>query len=581
MLGLQKTTTNPQQLWKRLEKESVLSKEQWRQAMTIARNEDRHPAEVVLGTPSSTPERILEVLADYYEVPFVLLREKVISPYVITLIPKEVAEEHAVVIFKKIGTTIHVATTNPENPQTIEFIRKKTGLTPQVFLTTPDDLERALKRYPSEITTEFARIIERSTNEARAIHDTAEKMAQYVPIVTMVNTIIERALNQKASDIHLEPKGNVVAIRFRIDGLLKNIVELPLDVQPPLVTRLKLLANLKIDEHRAPQDGRFNFSMNDRGVAIRVSAIPTLNGTKMVLRLLDTKETRFTLRGLGFNDRDFTVLRDQSAKPHGLLLVTGPTGSGKTTTLYTLLRMLNKEEVNICTIEDPIEYGLEGINQTQVNAPAGLTFANGLRSLLRQDPNVIMVGEIRDRDTADIAVNAAMTGHLVLSTLHTNTASLALQRLIEMGVEPYLAASVTNVIVGQRLVRRVCRHCRSVVRLPKKMLEDYRSSIDIDGMFARFKQLGLVPGMRSIDDITLAYGQGCAKCQETGYRGRVGIYETLSMNDAVHRAVLNDPSATSIEHSALQQGLLTMRDDGILKAFQGLTTLHEVLRATK
>ncbi|MBI4092353.1 MAG: type II/IV secretion system protein [Candidatus Kerfeldbacteria bacterium] len=579
MIRLLSSDTN--QLWKVLKKENSLSWEQFSEALRRAKHEDRHITHILLETPDLQRDKVLQALSAHYSVPVVTLRKRVISPYVINLIPKEVAEAHSVVIFKKLKNVISVATTAPENVQTIEFIRRKTGLEPEVYLTTPDEIEHALKKYQSDIITEFARIIKESTQHALATHDSAEKMAQFVPIITMADTLVERALTQQASDIHLEPTRQKVIVRYRVDGLLMRIVELPIELLPPLVARIKLLANLKIDEHRLPQDGRFSFSFNDREVAVRVSVIPTLNGTKVVLRLLDTTEKRFSLKSLGFNRNDLQILRGEITQPHGMILVTGPTGSGKTTTLYTLLRLLNKETVNICTIEDPIEYGIESINQTQVNPNAGLTFANGLRSLLRQDPNIIMVGEIRDRETADMAINAAMTGHLVLSTLHTNNAFLALQRLVEMGIEPFMAASIINVVIGQRLVRKVCASCSVSFRLSEKIMEQYRTALSVERAVRKLQKNGLLPETLPLGGVRLSRGRGCSKCNGTGYLGRIGIYEVLKMTEALHGAIVADPSAVSLQQTAVNSGTLTTVEDGILKVLTGLTTFDEVLRVTK
>ncbi len=578
--GLSGSDSRYSSLWKQLEKERSLTKEQFKEALQRAKREDRHLAEILFTSTAMAQDRLLTILSDYFKMPSVVLREKVISPYILNLIPKDVAQQHNVIVFKKIKNTVHVATTQPGNEQTIEFIKRKTGLEPEVFLTTPDDIEHALKKYSTEITTEFAKIIEDSLRETIGARDTAEQLAQHVPIIQMVNTIIERALTRGASDIHMEPTEDKVVVRYRIDGLLNKVVDLPIELLPPLVTRLKLLANLKIDEHRTAQDGRFSYEFNNRAVAVRVSAIPTLHGTKMALRLLDAKQKQFTLRSLGFNQRDYSVVKQQMTKPHGMILVTGPTGSGKTTSLYTILGLLNKETVNICTIEDPIEYGLDGISQTQINPGAGLTFANGLRSLLRQDPNIIMVGEIRDAETADIAVNAAMTGHLVLSTLHTNTAFQAVQRLVEMGVQPFLTASVVNLIVGQRLVRKVCRFCATTSRLSPRLIEQYAAHLDLAAAIARLQEVKLLPDVTSLNQLTLTSGAGCAKCGDTGYQGRVGIYELLNVDDRLHQEIVKQQSPEAIERAALAQGSLTMRQDGILKALSGLTTLDEIIRVT-
>jgi len=499
------------------------------------------------------------------------------------MIPKEIAEQHSIIVFKKIENVINVATTNPDNLQTIEFVKRKTGFEPKVYITTPQDIEHALKRYKSEITEEFDRIIKESISNTLAKKESAEKLAQDVPIIKMVNNIIEQALNRSSSDIHFEPSSPKIIIRFRIDGMLKKVVELPKEVLPPLETRIKIMSNLKIDEHNVPQDGRFKYAYKDREVAVRVSVIPTLNGAKIVMRLLDVKERQFNLSKLGLNQRDLQIVKREIQKPYGMILVTGPTGSGKTTTLYSMIRILNKEAVNICTIEDPIEYGIEGINQTQINPTAGLTFANGLRSLLRQDPNILMVGEIRDVETADIAVNTAMTGHLVLSTLHTNNSFLAIQRMIEMGVEPFLTASVVNLIISQRLVRKICTNCKRTASSKQRLLERYRTHFDIEGTFKKLKKMKLLsPGQnKSAEDIRYYQGKGCAKCSYTGYQGRIGIYEVLRVDQIIYDAILKDHSADAIEKIAKKQNFLSMTEDGLLKVFTGVTTFEELLRVAK
>lgn len=570
-------------LWEIIEHGRFLTKDQFKEATQVARKENRHITDVLFEQHSPSQDKLLLAFSKYYNTPAIILRKRVIVPYVLNLIPKEVAEQHSVIVFKKSRNVVHVATINPENSQTMDFIRKKTGHETKVYITSPEDIKHALHKYKSEIRTEFARIIQDSINQTLAINDTAEKIAQYVPIIKMVDTIIERALSQHASDIHFEPTAKKIIIRYRIDGLLNRIVELPIEILPPLVTRIKIMANLKIDEHRLPQDGRFKFAFNEREVAIRVSAIPTLHGSKIVMRLLDKKENQFTLAKLGLNQKDLQTVKNEIAKPHGMILATGPTGSGKTTTLYTLLTMLNKEDVNICTIEDPIEYGIEGINQTQVNPAAGLTFANGLRSLLRQDPNILMVGEIRDNETADIAVNSAMTGHLVLSTLHTNDSFLAIQRLTEMGVQPFLVASVTNLIIGQRLVRKICPSCKTRAASTQKELEHYGTFFDLDAIHSKLKKHRLMaqPSPKDTSQLSFYYGRGCAKCNNTGYLGRIGIYEVLQIDRELQKFIVTNPSAEAIKKHAEKLGVLTMIEDGILKVFNGETTFSEILRVTK
>ncbi len=569
-----------QRLGHRLIAERLLDKQDWQTVTRRAKDEGRPVAEVLYDDERLSDDQLLDVLGKHFSAPTVRLREKVISPYVLQLIPKEVAERHNVIIFKKVQNTVHVAVTDLGNPQPIEFIRQHTKLEPEVWLTTPHDIRHALQLYRTDLSQEFQTIIDDGLRDAEGSRDSAEDLAQHVPIMAMVDSLLHRAVIQSASDIHLEPGLDLVTVRVRVDGLLRKIVELPKVLHAPIVARIKLMANLKIDEHRLPQDGRLTTMVNDRTVAVRVSVVPTLHGSKIVLRLLDEKRKHFTLKSLGLNAWDYALLKQEIRKPNGLILVTGPTGSGKTTTLYTLLRMLNTETVNICTVEDPIEYGLDGVNQTQINPAANLTFANGLRSILRQDPNVIMVGEIRDTDTADIAVNAAMTGHLVLSTVHTNSAAQTIQRLTEMGVQPYLAASTINLIIAQRLVRKVCPHCQKTVRLTDKSLASYHQSLPIESAIKRLAELELLKPNRTLESFSIVSGRGCAKCQNTGYLGRIGIYEIIPNTDAVHAAVVSGGSPADIEAAARRHGQLSMTEDGILKVLTGQTTFQEILRVT-
>ncbi len=580
MLGLL-TSTSSVKLAKFLEQEGCFTREQFKKIEQQAEREGRPVVAELLDQANGNTERILEVLAGYYQLESVVLRGRMISPYVLGLIPKDLAEAHNLVTFKKAGECVHVATTNPEDVEIINFIRRKTGLQAQVYITTPADIAYALQRYESKLAEEFGKIIEESLKETLASHETEEKLAQFVPVVKMVNSIIDRALASRASDIHIEPGSEQIVIRFRIDGLLKKVVELPREVLPPILARIKLMANLKIDEHRLPQDGRFRYTFHDHEVALRVSIVPNLHGSKIVLRLLDTRQKKFNFRTLGLNKRDLAIIKRESLKPHGMLLVTGPTGSGKTTTLYALLSLLNRERVNICTVEDPIEYGLEGINQMQVNPGAGLTFANGLRSLLRQDPDIIMVGEIRDSETAEIAINSAMTGHLVLSSLHTNNAFLAPQRLVEMGLKPFMVASVVNLIIGQRLVRTICKHCTSPLSNLSKHLERYGESLSLESAVVNLQKSGLLPADFSWSRVVLYHGRGCDRCSETGYQGRLGIYEFMEVDEVVSQAILKSNTTEGVKQAARQQGVLTMIEDGILKIINGQTTFEEVTRVTK
>ncbi|PIS04929.1 MAG: hypothetical protein COT81_03870 [Candidatus Buchananbacteria bacterium CG10_big_fil_rev_8_21_14_0_10_42_9] len=567
-------------LWKELENEGLLTKDEFKGVLKQARNERKYVTHLLLENVNYPDDVLLKVYERVFEAPKVNLHKRQISPQILNLIPKEVAEMYSVVLFKKDRNIINVATTAPENQQTIDFIKKKTGLEPFVFVTTPKDIQIALRRYKNKLADEFEQIIKSSMKEAMDVDDTEENMANFVPVIKMVDSILDRGLLNKASDVHIEPNGRKVTVRFRVDGMLQKVVELPKQLHPAILARIKLIAKLKIDEHKKPQDGRFNYRYEDRDVAMRVSVMPTMYGSKIVLRILDTTEKDFSLTKLGLNKRDYTFIKSEANKTQGMLLVTGPTGSGKTTTLYTILRLLNKEDVNICTIEDPIEYGLDGINQSQINPNGGVTFASGLRSLLRQDPNILMVGEIRDQETGEISVNSAMTGHLVLSTLHTNSAFLAPQRLIEMGVQPYLVASVVDTIIGQRLVRKICSSCRSYVRTDSKAFERYQRYFDLQKIFLKLQKLGYINADEKFENIKFGKGRGCNKCNKSGYRGRIGIYEMLRNDDHIHKMILANASADDIRSYAVEQGALTMQEDGLLKVFEGKTTLDEVIRVT-
>ena len=544
-------------LFKVLEDKGYLTKGHFKEILKKNRVFGKPLTEIIFEESNKSAQEVLMVLADFFNLPTVTLKEKIISKQVLNLIPKELAEQHSVIIFKKVRDTIYIATSNPENKKILDLIERKTNLKSELFLTTPQDIKYTLQKYNSELAEEFAKIIQDSTQETLAVESSLEKMAYYVPVIKMVNTIIERALSQNASDIHLQPTSNKILVRFRIDGLLQNIVDLPLEILSSIVARIKIMANLKIDQHRAPQDSRLSYFFNEREIAIRVSIIPTLHGSKVVLRLLDMEQKKFTLRRLGLNKRDYRLLKKEITKPQGMILVTGPTGSGKTTTLYALLHLLNQEDRNICTVEDPIEYGIDGISQTQINPLANLTFANGLRSLLRQDPDVLMVGEIRDSDTSNIAVNAAMTGHLVLSTLHTNNAFAAPQRLIEMGMPGYLVSPVVDLVIGQRLVRKICPDCKVKIRFPERVLNNYQDFFDLKKILLKTKKMNLLnKNQNDLKNIELFHGRGCSNCNNTGYKGRIGIYEVIPITDSLRNIILKGAPVEEFKKEAINQGSL-------------------------
>lgn len=581
MLNFITTNKEYQKLWKIFAKKKLLAKSKYKEAVIQAKKEDKHLAEIILADDSLADEKVLEAISKFYRLPYVLLRSKVISPRTINLLPKEISEQHNVVVFKKIRNKIYIAAITPDVRRIAEFVRKKTGFEPTAFITTKKDIKHALKKYKRNIKEDFDIILNRSIREALDAEASVENMAQFVPIIKIVNVIIEKAITSNASDIHIEPNFNNIIIRFRIDGIMRKIVELPKPILPAIAARIKILADLKIDEHMVPQDGRFQFNYNEQAIAVRVSIIPTLYGPKTALRLLEMKQRIFTLHKLGLNKNHQNIIKKEINMSQGMILVTGPTGSGKTTTLYTLLKMMNKEEVHICTIEDPIEYGIDNMNQMQIKPRSGLTFAIGLRALLRQDPNILMVGEIRDKETANIAVNAAMTGHLVLSTLHTNNAFLAPQRLAEMGLQPYLVNSVMNLIIGQRLVRKLCPYCKIRLRSSEKIVNQHKGYLPIKKIFRKLQKQKLLPPKMKIQDISFYRSRGCSRCNKTGYIGRMGIYEVLRVDDKLKKVILKDNSESAVKKYLTGNGALTMTEDGLLKVFSGQTSIDEILRVAK
>lgn len=521
-----------------------------------------------------------EAAAKYFDIPFVNLKEQAIRKDILLSIPEAIASTHNLIAFDGDNKEIKIATLDPEDIEIFEFIEKKTGLIIKKFLATPDGIKEGLKQYHKTLKSEL-NYLEKS-QEISGDDQDLKKLAEDLPIVRIVDTLLEYAIFEDASDIHIEPEEKDVIVRFRADGILHNVMTLPKNVQPGIIARIKILANLKVDEHRLPQDGRFKISNNEYNVAFRVSILPTFDGEKIVMRLLNEKATILNLEQLGFHTKSLEIVKRNVAKPHGMVLVTGPTGSGKTTTLYTILNLLNTPKVNISTVEDPIEYRMQHINQSQVNTKIGFTFAVGLRALLRQDPNIIMVGEIRDEETAQIAVQAAMTGHLVLSTLHTNDAATTLPRLSEMGVPSFLISSTTNVIIAQRLVRKICTNCIQSFNLDKKSIEELEKQLDIKNILETMeKEKVILDAKKGIGSLLFYRGKGCKKCNNTGYKGRMGIYETLEITEKMSELILKKADATAIKKQAEEQGMLKIVEDGFIKAKNGITTIEEIMRVSK
>jgi len=520
-------------------------------------------------------------------VPFVDLVKEIIPPEILQVIPEPIAKKYKIIAFEKDGQSLKVAMLNPEDIQTIDFIHKKTGLKIVTCLTSIDSINVILKQYEKSLKADFGDIISKSSQEvgANGVEHDLEKIAQDLPIIRIVDTLIKHAILQSASDVHIEPDEKEVHVRYRIDGILHDAMTLPRQVSQGIIARIKVLSNLKLDEHRIPQDGRFKLEKDDKKMSFRVSILPIFDGEKIVMRLLDESAKGLTLEKMGFYGHGLEIIHRQIKKPNGMVLVTGPTGSGKTTTLYTMMDILNTPEVNISTVEDPVEYRMPRINQTQIYPKVGLTFAAGLRSLLRQDPDIIMVGEIRDKETMEMAIHAAMTGHLVLSTLHTNSAAGTLPRLIDMGAEPFLLASTLNVVIAQRLVRRLCPDCRKEHKLDDKMLKALEENYAMDVILENLKKSGVVKGLVAEKDkwksVKLYKAGGCEQCGGSGYKGRIGIFEVLEVDDDIQKMISQKASTEEIETKAKSKGMLNMVEDGFLKSIQGMTSVEEVLRVTK
>jgi len=540
--------------------------------------------EVLANKKHLPPEALYTITANFYGVPYINLQDVTLEPDLIALLPETIVQTHHIVVFERDTKkqTLSVATTQPDDIQTIDFIQKKTGLDITLFYTDSSSIQHIVKQYHKTLEQELQNLTAAplSTDSYTGLRE-LNRVARNVPIIKMVDVMLQYAIYEGASDVHIEPTEKEVIVRYRIDGILFDVMTLPKTLQQAVVARVKVLSNLKIDEHRLPQDGRFKIEITDKKVAFRVSIFPVYDGEKMVLRILDESAKVLTFEQLGIQKQRLEVVRRNIQKPHGMVLVTGPTGSGKTTTLYSVLNVLNTPKVNISTVEDPIEYRIQRVNQAQVSPKIGFTFALGLRALLRQDPNIIMVGEIRDTETAEIAAHAAMTGHLVLSTLHTNDAIGTIARLAEMGIPRYLITSTVNLIVAQRLVRKICEHCRVTVSMTKELLAEIEQQMKFADIVAVLEQYGALEKNTDLSNIHFFRGKGCPKCGNRGYKGRIGIYECLEMTPSLAERILQQATPEEIMSQATKEGLMTMAQDGFLKAKQGLTSIEEILRVAK
>ncbi|MEO8065848.1 MAG: GspE/PulE family protein [Candidatus Doudnabacteria bacterium] len=568
--------------------QKLLTMDVWDELALEAKAGRKDIGDVLVEKQIVDEEKLASITAGFFNVEYKNLQDMGQIPKdVLFLVPEPIARRHKVIAFGKEKDKLNLGMLDPDDLETSDAIKKKTDLEIVPFLISKASLEYGLKQYHTSLEAEFAKIVSKQEQvgagtEPATVTEKLKEMAEEIPVVRVVDTLFEYAIFEKASDIHIEPQEKEVMVRYRIDGVLHDVMTLPKVIQPALIARIKVIANLKIDEHRLPQDGRFKIQKDNYNISFRVSTIPVFDGEKVVMRLLDESAKAMSLEELGFIARNYETIMRNVKKPHGMLLVTGPTGSGKSTTLYTILTLLNTKSINISTIEDPIEYRIEGVNQTQVNSKIGLTFAMGLRALLRQDPNVIMIGEIRDSETAEEAVHAALTGHIVLSTLHTNNASGAMPRLLDIGVEPYLIASTINVVVGQRLTRQICPDCKEEYKIDKEFEEVLKKDYDIPALMTVLKREKFIePKIASMTELTFFRGGGCDKCGHTGYRGRKGIYEVLEISDTVQDLIMKRSPTSLIETKAVEEGMVLMWQDGFIKCLGGKTTIEEVIRVSR
>lgn len=520
-------------------------------------------------------DKIAEIKAKLLGIPFISLASTSFSPVALNLIPRAVAERFQLIpfLFDEKTHIISVAMANPVDLEAQEFVRQKTGFQIKTFAASQEEVKKAIsQQYRQEIVGEVGEAIRQTEELTKTKTIDSKEIAEIIqeaPIAKIVSTILEYAVSSRASDVHVEPQEDRIRVRYRIDGILYDRLSLPKTVQEAVISRIKILSDMKIDEHRTPQDGRFNFKVVNNEVDLRISVMPTSFGEKVVMRLLRKSGGVPTLQELGLTGMSLKSLETSILRSHGIIIVCGPTGSGKTTTLYSALDKLNTTRVNIMTLEDPIEYQMNGINQVQINPAVGLTFATGLRSFLRQDPNIILVGEIRDKETTELAIQASLTGHLVFSTLHTSDAAGAIPRLTDLGGEPFLLSSTLNAVVGQRIVRKICSVCKEV-QIPLKPITDEIRKV-----------LGKLSPPESGGEIKIYKGKGCDKCGGSGYLGRIGIFEVIPITPRISSLILEHPDTAAIEKEAISEGMITMKQDGYLKVLAGQTTPEEVIRVAQ
>ena len=579
-----------------LKQGGILTESQLADLKTTAERSKRTLQETIIEDKVLEERELAKLVGDYIGTPFVEIEPKDIPDDVLKRIPEHIARQYNVVLFAvdEDGAPM-LAMEDPDDVQALNFIQKEIGYNLRVFLATKSNILDCLENYRGDVNDELDEVIAIQRDDSDAENAKEEEFAEDSPIAQTVNLLLEYAIKSHASDIHIEPREEFVQVRYRIDGVLREVNKLPHNVLGALVSRIKILSNLKIDERRVPQDGRFKIKVSGKQYALRVSTLPIADGEKIVMRVLDESNQAISLDKLGYWGLSLATIKNAMAQPNGMILVTGPTGSGKSTSLFSVLSESNTPDVNISTIEDPVEYKIPGVNQTQTNAKAGMTFASGLRALLRQDPNIIMVGEIRDGETANLGVQAALTGHLVFSTLHTNNAATCLPRLLDMDIEPFLIASTVKAVIGQRLVRRLCQSCRQAYTpsqeelnyitqmfniTPESMphlheLEEQAASESIGGD----TPMGTTEA--TIVQLWKPSPEGCDECGHNGFKGRVGIYEVLGISVAIQKMITANATSNDIQEQAISEGMITMQMDGLIKSFRGVTTIEEILRATR
>jgi type IV pilus assembly protein PilB len=562
-----------------LVKEALITQDQLQKALEFQRSNGGKLGSCLTKMGFITDDDITGVLSRQYGVPSINLKFYEIDPTVIKLIPQDTASRYQVIPLSRVGSVLTIAMTDPTNVFAMDDIKFMTGFNVEPVVASESAIGEAISRFYgggegnheelSKMMKDLAmddQELELAADEAEMDTATLERAAEEAPIIKLVNLILTDSVKRGASDIHIEPYELEMRVRFRIDGVLQTVMSPPLRLKDAITSRLKIMAKLDIAEKRLPQDGRIMIKYKADGkkkeLDFRVSTVPTLYGEKIVLRLLDKENLRLDMTKLGFEQESLTKFQRNIAKPYGMVLVTGPTGSGKTNTLYSSVAQLNQVDTNIMTAEDPVEFQLAGINQVQMKEQIGLNFAAALRAFLRQDPNIILVGEIRDFETAEIAVKAALTGHLVLSTLHTNDAPSTISRLMNMGIEPFLVATSVNLICAQRLVRRICGNCKTELEVPEQALID----------------AGYSP--EEVKTVKIYHGKGCSTCNKGGYKGRTGLYEVMEINDELRELILVGASALELKKKAIEQGMITLRRSGLIKVSLGMTTMEEVLRET-